>query len=312
MKNSSSTRRVFLQQSHTKPIVHLNLRSHLYSTQIKNSSLDANTQSNKKDSTQNENFPTEPTCTSLKYVSYTHTPTTGNFIPPLKEGFSLFSKFREIWKKFDWNRLILTGGVAITLFLWSYDDQSVKRTFKNGTRPQLSAENYTHRESLEEYLVKILSPKDPVNVSNYYVVTGEQGSGKTTIFKKLCTDIGEGVIYVEVPESIEQFGDKISEAIGYKNLISFYSKYKKVPENWLEAFDRFKSYASWYREKYNKIPVIVIDDINRLAQDNSEILRVLQEGAKTAVSGGHVLYTIVFVTSDGAAPSQMICTLICF
>ena len=306
----TSTRRVFLQQSHAKPTVHLNLRSHLYSTQIKNSSLDANTQTNKKESTPFQNA-TEPS--SLKYVSSTHTPTTVNFISPLKEG--PFSKFGENWKKLDWKTLLLTGGVssiALTLLLWIYDDQSVKWTFKNGTRPQFSAKNYTDRESLEEFLVKILSPKDPDDVSSYYVVTGEQGTGKTTIFRKLCTDIGEGVIYVEVPEEVSDFGDKLYESIGFRNFSLRFSDKGKVPTDWYEAYKKFKDYAAWYRKKYNKVPVIVIDDVNRLAIDNPEILRILQEGAKTAVSGSNVLYTTVFVTSDGAAPSQMKCTFICF
>jgi len=49
--------------------------------------------------------------------------------------------------------------------------------------------------------------------------------------------------------------------------------------------------------------VIVIDNINRLANNAPEILEILQEGAKDAVGSG--LFTAVFVSSDGSAPSQM-------
>ena len=49
--------------------------------------------------------------------------------------------------------------------------------------------------------------------------------------------------------------------------------------------------------------MIVIDNINRLAKKAPEILEILQEGAKDAVGSG--LFTAVFVTSDGSAPSQM-------
>lgn len=52
-----------------------------------------------------------------------------------------------------------------------------------------------------------------------------------------------------------------------------------------------------------KAPVIVFDNINRLANDAPDILKILQEGAKSAVDSG--LYTAVFITSDGSAPSQM-------
>jgi hypothetical protein len=50
--------------------------------------------------------------------------------------------------------------------------------------------------------------------------------------------------------------------------------------------------------------VIVIDNVNILANDAPEILDILQEGAKAAVGSG--LFTAVFVTSDGSALSQMI------
>ena len=72
---------------------------------------------------------------------------------------------------------------------------------------------------------------------------------------------------------------------------------------WEYAFKQFVKYAHWYRRETNISPVIVIDNINRLANDAPEILDILQEGAKDAVGSG--LYTAVFVTSYGSAPSQM-------
>ena len=72
---------------------------------------------------------------------------------------------------------------------------------------------------------------------------------------------------------------------------------------WEYAFNQFEKYANWYRKENNIAPVIVIDNINRLANDAPEILKILQEGAKDAVGSG--LFTAVFVTSDGSAPSQM-------
>ena len=73
--------------------------------------------------------------------------------------------------------------------------------------------------------------------------------------------------------------------------------------SWDDVYDTFKKYADWYRKENNRAPVIVIDNINRLANKAPEILDILQEGAKDAVGSG--LFTAVFVTSDGSAPSQM-------
>ena len=74
--------------------------------------------------------------------------------------------------------------------------------------------------------------------------------------------------------------------------------------SWYDVYDTFKKYADWYRKENNRAPVIVIDNVNRLANKAPEILKILQEGAKDAVGSG--LFTAVFVTSDGSAPSQMI------
>jgi hypothetical protein len=73
---------------------------------------------------------------------------------------------------------------------------------------------------------------------------------------------------------------------------------------WKYAFKQFEKYADSYRKENNRAPVIVIDNINRLANDAPEILDILQKGAKIAVGSG--LFTAVFITSDGSAPSQMI------
>ena len=77
----------------------------------------------------------------------------------------------------------------------------------------------------------------------------------------------------------------------------------KLELTWRYAFKKFKKYADWYRKENNRAPVIVIDNINILANKDPEILEILQQGAKNAVGSG--LYTAVFVTSDGSAPSQM-------
>ena len=73
---------------------------------------------------------------------------------------------------------------------------------------------------------------------------------------------------------------------------------------WEYAYKQFKNYADWYRKENKRAPVIVIDNINRLANDAPEILKILQEGAKDAVGSG--LFTAVFVTVDGSELSQML------
>jgi hypothetical protein len=69
------------------------------------------------------------------------------------------------------------------------------------------------------------------------------------------------------------------------------------------VYDQFKSTAQWYKKEYGKMPVIVFDNVNRLAKDNPKMLEILQEGAKDAIVGRK--FITVFVSSDGLAPAQL-------
>ena len=51
------------------------------------------------------------------------------------------------------------------------------------------------------------------------------------------------------------------------------------------------------------MPVIVFDNVNRLAAENPGILKILQEGAKDAIDDR--AFITVFVSSDSLAPTQL-------
>jgi len=72
---------------------------------------------------------------------------------------------------------------------------------------------------------------------------------------------------------------------------------------WEVVFNQFKQTAAAYKKEHGKCPVLVFDDVNRLAHDAPSILKVLQGAAKNAVSAN--TFTVVFVTSDGLAPAQI-------
>ncbi len=75
-------------------------------------------------------------------------------------------------------------------------------------------------------------------------------------------------------------------------------------------FKQFKVTAAAYKKKTGECPTLVIDNINRLAIEAPEILKILQEGARDAVSEN--TFTVIFVTSDGLAPKQISSKLIQF
>ena len=67
-----------------------------------------------------------------------------------------------------------------------------------------------------------------------------------------------------------------------------------------EVFDIFSSVAAKYRSVHQKIPVLVIDNANKLPET---ILSQFQDFAKEAADRGTA--SVVFVSSEGRVPRRM-------
>jgi chromosomal replication initiation ATPase DnaA len=68
--------------------------------------------------------------------------------------------------------------------------------------------------------------------------------------------------------------------------------------------------ANKYQKEYKKIPVLIIDNANRLAEKQQRLLEHVQDYAKRAADNGTA--TIVFVSSEGRVPRRMIGILTLF
>ena len=78
-------------------------------------------------------------------------------------------------------------------------------------------------------------------------------------------------------------------------------------EEVLEAFSRV---AAKYKQEYKRTPVLIIDNANRLAEKQLELLEQIQDYAKLAADEGTA--TVVFVSGEGRVPRRMIGMLILF
>jgi hypothetical protein len=58
-----------------------------------------------------------------------------------------------------------------------------------------------------------------------------------------------------------------------------------------------------YQQEYGRVPVLIIDNANKLAQKQEPVLDQLQDYAKSAADRGIV--TVVFVSSEGRVPRRM-------
>jgi hypothetical protein len=74
----------------------------------------------------------------------------------------------------------------------------------------------------------------------YWVISGEHGTGKPTTVHKVCNEIGKGIIYVDVPEDVSEFGKAFAQAIGvyyhqqYIGPLSYTHKIILGPEQGIE------------------------------------------------------------------------------
>lgn len=72
--------------------------------------------------------------------------------------------------------------------------------------------DYVERGDVEKELRAILAPTKKVD--EYYVVFGECGTGKTSSIQKVCQELGEGIIYVNISGSAKYFNDAFAQAMG--------------------------------------------------------------------------------------------------
>lgn len=111
--------------------------------------------------------------------------------------------------------LVGSGGYFTTLVYFNWvatsDDSKIKKRFNNPITVTEKLKHYVPRSDVESSLKMILTADE---VNNYWVVSGEHGTGKTTTVQKVCNEIGKGIIYVDVPKNVKDFKDALANAIG--------------------------------------------------------------------------------------------------
>ncbi|GBB88178.1 hypothetical protein RclHR1_01470026 [Rhizophagus clarus] len=122
----------------------------------------------------------------------------------------------------------------------------------------------------------------------YYTICGEHGTGKTILIRIAIKEVSHGIIYVDVPYIVSNFGKAFGKAINF-------------------AFKEDVSLDNQFRQKLDEsnslkwtYGVIVYDNIGRL---DPEIIRILQNGAKDNADSR--TYIAVFVSSESSIPKIM-------
>ncbi|CAG8440738.1 10232_t:CDS:2 [Diversispora eburnea] len=130
-----------------------------------------------------------------------------------------------------------------------YEIRRVNNAIQKCTLPELniSSDKYYPRSQVLEQLKKIFTPQK--NSRPYYFIYGKHGIGKSTLIKMALREVGQGIVYVDIPPDINDFGKNFAKAMNIKisDLTDnvFVSSKNLVPEG--------SSYGYWVNVKYFEI-----------------------------------------------------------
>jgi hypothetical protein len=131
-------------------------------------------------------------------------------------------------------------------------------------------------------------------------------------------DEPKGIVYVDIPVDCDlevDVANEILNALGWSpdQFIDSNKGKQQFPSNtktnrftatsvW-QALQIFSHFATKYKQEYKKMPVLIINNVNRLAQKQPRLLDQFQDYAKSAADNG--LVTTVFISSEGRVPRRM-------
>ena len=108
---------------------------------------------------------------------------------------------------------LLSSPILYVHYIKTKDEQSVQKKLASKFIPTASMKSYVQRPELEASLRVMIAPKE--DVTAFYVVVGENGTGKTSAVQKVCEEIGKGIIYFDIPETMDELAHSFAMATGY-------------------------------------------------------------------------------------------------
>ncbi|PKY42169.1 hypothetical protein RhiirA4_455917 [Rhizophagus irregularis] len=90
---------------------------------------------------------------------------------------------------------------------------TMSKTIGGGTQ-LIPGDEFTPRPIIENQLKKILQP--PKKSVVLYMICAEFGTEKALSIKKVSKEIGHGIIHVDVPYDVEDFGITFGEAFNFE------------------------------------------------------------------------------------------------
>ncbi|RPA92041.1 hypothetical protein L873DRAFT_1818382 [Choiromyces venosus 120613-1] len=162
----------------------------------------------------------------------------------------------------------------------------------------------------------ILKPQG--GYARYNMIVGNHRTGKTTLVHHVGHQL-DGILYVNIsPNNVtdKTFVEEFAKAFHWTPTTHFWCD--MLLSYWgisageaaddrailVKGFKEFHNQAKVFKKNKGRSPVLVLDNINHLAQVNPKLLNILQDMAKGAADDR--LFITVSVTSEGGTLIQML------
>jgi hypothetical protein len=183
-------------------------------------------------------------------------------------------------------------------------ESAIYDKLKEGPVFEEAIEHTIPRKPLVEEIRQLITPAKESRL--YPLIIGEHGAENTRLIKLAVNGMDEpkGVVYVDIPIDCDlevDVANEIRNALGWSpdQLID-----SSEPASLWEVLQVLSRHAIKYEQEYGRVPVLIVDNANRLAQKQPRLLDQFQDYAKHAADDGIV--SVVFVSSEGRIPPRMI------
>jgi len=203
-----------------------------------------------------------------------------------------------------------------SIYAWNIERNRIPRVVKaleKGSRDLvvITDDEYHPRPKEESQVRPLLSPS---HGGFFYLITGEHGTGKTTLVRSVCKDLSGGVVYHFVPDETAQLADKLGAALNFdfETHLTFWTQFRRrffgddrrVPPTPLGLLlDGISEAGVRYRQKHKRPAVLVIDNFTTLAKTDIPTFERLVKFAKKEADEGNIAVT--FVASEGHTPRRL-------
>lgn len=220
-----------------------------------------------------------------------------------------FQFILDLSKKYVKTKIAIVGIVTfvtspylLAFTIDKFDEYKVESVLMNGQNNLVVEKKFERPDVLRNW-EELIKPSSPLASKNYVIISGELGTGKSSMMQDLTSkqkNNGGGVIYVSCPSTLTgNFGTAFADAISYSSIydkglwrksLSFIQLLPCAASNssrdiFNACQPKFMKAVDNYRRDKEIVPILIIDDINLLCKnkDDEQFLLDLQTEAKNFV-----------------------------